>query len=630
MKIIDETPLLTHTQKSLLEICASKPFRLGDFVSLDNILTKLKVNVHIESGKPTRSVDDYYDKAREYWRKEYEKLLEMHRRNPENEYIREKWQKAERKLGRSRCERKAHLLMRLLGLYDSEQNAIILYPEAMADADASKIEEYLVSTFAHEVMHAYFNRPGHEKYPYALLVEEPLAEFGMLLYLHETHSKYYDWAHDNVSGKNCCYGYGAIIMDQYLGGDSTLKRYLEEYKIPIGEYQMLDFSNGRIDIPKEGDFVDVADQPFVVEWTPVYSIPPTYFWDEATKTLGLDGDWRGMHVLSDCIHILLRYHLSNDIEHLYIGKDYICDSSCRDFDIPTMVSPKHKELTSINGILVRKEDYKDIESFGEGYFKLKRDDKWGILDSKLKPITPFKYDKIKDFDENGLCKVKIGKLMGLVNKQGVEQVPVEYEDIELLYDEENHQNDTRYYKAVLNKKWGIIDSNNNPITQFKYDDIIWWFDENGLCKVKIGELMGLVNKQGVEQVPVEYEDFELLHDYEDHQNDTRYYKAVLNKKWGIIDSYNNKITQIKYDESMYCRREFDESGLCEVKIGKSYGLVNKQGVEQIPVVYEKNIIRKRITYVTSKGEVTRRECEYGVKLNGEEFTIDKFGKRIKE
>ena len=630
MKIIDETPLLTHTQKSLLEICASKPFRLGDFVSLDNILTKLKVNVHIESGKPTRSVDDYYDKAREYWRKEYEKLLEMHRRNPENEYIREKWQKAERKLGRSRCERKAHLLMRLLGLYDSEQNAIILYPEAMADADASKIEEYLVSTFAHEVMHAYFNRPGHEKYPYALLVEEPLAEFGMLLYLHETHSKYYDWAHDNVSGKNCCYGYGAIIMDQYLGGDSTLKRYLEEYKIPIGEYQMLDFSNGRIDIPKEGDFVDVADQPFVVEWTPVYSIPPTYFWDEATKTLGLDGDWRGMHVLSDCIHILLRYHLSNDIEHLYIGKDYICDSSCRDFDIPTMVSPKHKELTSINGILVRKEDYKDIESFGEGYFKLKRDDKWGILDSKLKPITPFKYDKIKDFDENGLCKVKIGKLMGLVNKQGVEQVPVEYEDIELLYDEENHQNDTRYYKAVLNKKWGIIDSNNNPITQFKYDDIIWWFDENGLCKVKIGELMGLVNKQGVEQVPVEYEDFELLYDYEDHQNDTRYYKAVLNNKWGIIDSYNNKITQIKYDESMYCRREFDESGLCEVKIGKSYGLVNKQGVEQIPVVYEKNIIRKRITYVTSKGEVTRRECEYGVKLNGEEFTINKFGKRIKE
>ena len=127
MNIIDKNLLLTPIQKSLLEQSASKPFILGDFVSLDDILTKLKVNVHIKSGKPTRSVNDYYDKAREYWRKEYEKLLEMHRRNPENEYIREKWQKAERKLGRSRYGREAHSLMRLLGLYDSENNTIILY-----------------------------------------------------------------------------------------------------------------------------------------------------------------------------------------------------------------------------------------------------------------------------------------------------------------------------------------------------------------------------------------------------------------------------------------------------------------------------------------------------------------------
>ena len=194
---------------------------LGDFASLDDILTKLKVDVHIEPGKPTRSVDDYYDKAGKYWRNEYEKLLEMHRRNPENEYIRKEWQRAEIKLGRSRYGREAHSLMRLLGLYDIDKNAIILYPEAMADADASKMDEYLVSTFAHEVMHAYFNRPGHEHFPYTMFVEEPLAEFGMLLYLHETSSPYYEWAHNTVSDKKCCYGYGANIMDQkYYGSIS--------------------------------------------------------------------------------------------------------------------------------------------------------------------------------------------------------------------------------------------------------------------------------------------------------------------------------------------------------------------------------------------------------------------------
>ena len=652
MKIIDETPLLTPAQKSLLERCARAPFKLGGFASLDDIVTKLKVDVFIEPGIPKRSVADYYEKAIDYWRKVYKQLAERAR---EDKSLWNECQKAEIKLGKLNSERKAHSQMSLLGLYDSQKNIIKLFPEAMAEADASKIEEYLVSTFAHEVMHAYFNRPGHEKYPYAMFVEEPLAEFGMLLYLHETHSKYYDWAHDNVSGKKCCYGYGAIIMDQYLGGDKSLKTYLEEYKISIGEYQMPDFSDGCVAMPKEGDFVDVADQPFVAEWTPVYDIPPTYFWDDATKTLGLDGDWRCRRDLFGCISILLRFYLNGDIEHLYIGKDYVCDRFCRDLDldIPTMVSSKHKELTSINGILVRKEDYKDIESFGEGYFKLKRDGKWGILDSKLKPITPFQYDKIEDFDENDLCKVFVGKSCGLVNKQGEEQVSVKYDEIERFDSNDLYrvrigknwgvvnkhgveQVTVKYeyigmnkelYVARLNGKYAILDLNNNPITQFKYDEIDR-FDSNDLCKVRIGKNWGLVNKQGVEQVPVEYEDIEYLHDLEDHQNDTRYYKAVLNNKWGIIDSYNNKITQIKYDKSTDCRPEFDESGLCEVKIGKLMGLVNKQGVEQVPVVYEGDIIRKRITYKTPEGEVTRKECEYGVKLNGEKFTIDKFGNRI--
>jgi hypothetical protein len=496
----------------------------------------------------------------------------------------------------------------------------------MAKADASKMDEYLVSTFAHEVMHAYFNRPEHEKYPYAMFVEEPLAEFGMLLYLHETSSPYYEWAHNTVSDKKCCYGYGAKIMDQYSGGDTSLKTYLEEYKIPIGEYQMSDFSNGHIAMPKEGDFVDVADQPFVAEWIPVYDIPPTYFWDDATKTFGLDGNWKGRRDLSDCIRFLLRYHLnlSSDIEHLYIGKDFICDRSCRGFDsdIPTMVSPKHKKLTSINGILVRKKDYEDIKSIGEGYFKLTRDGKWGILDSKLKPITPFQYDIIKNFDENDLCEVRIENSWGLVNKQGVEQVPVKYEYINKL----DFSNE--FYVAESNGKLALIDLNNNPITQFKYDGIEC-FDMNDLCKVRIGNKWGLINKQGVEQVPVEYDDFEEMYDNSNTQNDTRYYKAFLNNRWGIIDSYNNKITQIKYDESIYCRHEFDENGLCEVKIGKFMGLVNKQGVEQIPVVYEGNIIRCVITY-TRDGEVTRKECEYKVKQNGEEFRINKNGRKIDE
>lgn len=449
MNIIDKNLLLTPIQKSLLEQSASKPFMLGGFVSLDDILTKLKVDVHIESGKPTRSVDDYYDKAGKYWRNEYEKLLEMHRRNPENEYIRKEWQRAEIKLGRSRYGREAHSLMRLLGLYDIDKNAIILYPEAMADADASKMDEYLVSTFAHEVMHAYFNRPGHEHFPYAMFVEEPLAEFGMLLYMNETKSQYYNWAHGNVSGKNCCYGYGANIMDQYLGGDQSLRKYIEEYKIFIGEYEMLDELNGNVSLPVAGSFVNVGGQSVMAKWMPVYSIPPTYFWDDATKTLGLDGDWGAdtfdtlNHQYNFHIHIDIDIDIhfyNDDIQHLYLGKDFVKGRHNYHFEIlfssvPVTVSHQNKELTSINGIPVLKEDNTPvIESCGRGYYELKRNGKYGIIDSNLKNITPFKYDSIWSFHDNGLCMVKNrdqngNSVYGLVNKQGVEQVPLEYENI---------------------------------------------------------------------------------------------------------------------------------------------------------------------------------------------------------
>ena len=459
MNIIDEAPLLTPAQKSLLEICARAPLKLGGFASLDDIVTKLKVDVFIEPGIPKRSVADYYEKAIDYWRKVYKQLAERAR---EDKSLWNECQKAEIKLGKLNSERKAHSQMSLLGLYDNQKNTIKLFPEAMVAADANKMDEYLVSTLAHEVMHAYFNRPQHEKYPYAMFVEEPLAEFGMLLYLHETHSKYYDWAHDNVSSKNCCYRYGANIMDQYLGGDKSLKTYLEEYKIPIGEYQMPDFSNGRIDIPKEGDFVDVADQPFVAEWTPVYDIPPTYFWNKTTKTLGLNGNWRcDTYDLLDRIHFSLhrRYHcFPDDIQYLYLGKDFIGGRHGYRLDnlfsaVPVIISPQHKVLTSINGILVHKSDHTPaLRRCGDGYYELMRNGKWGIIDSQLNPITPFKYDYIWSFDNDGLCKVEIDDRYGLVNKQGVEQVPLIYEDIRRV---------GRLYKVKQNDEVFTIDEFGN-------------------------------------------------------------------------------------------------------------------------------------------------------------------------
>ena len=117
--------------------------------------------------------------------------------------------------------------MALLGRYDRFQKKIILYPNNMPGQDR---KGYLVTTFVHEAMHAYFDRHPRELFPYVATVEEPLAEFGMLLFLKETNNNYYKWAYDNVVSKETCYRYGAALMDRYEKGDNQIRQDLESYK----------------------------------------------------------------------------------------------------------------------------------------------------------------------------------------------------------------------------------------------------------------------------------------------------------------------------------------------------------------------------------------------------------------
>ncbi len=503
MNIIDQNALLTSEQKDLLRENANKTYSFGGFISLDDIVTRLRVDVIIEPGTPIRSVDDYYEKAIMYWRRMLEQLYE---KIQEDDSLRAECRNIREKLERLEVERQAHSSMMLLGLYDSQKNVIKLFPEAMAKADPNTMDEYLVSTFAHEVMHAYFNRPGHDKYPYAMFVEEPLAEFGMLLYLHETHSKYYNWAHDNVSNKNCCYGYGANFMYQYLGGNKSLRKYLEEYKILIEEYEMIDNSNGRISLPKGGGFVNINGGTLAVKWIPALCAP-TYFYDKPSKTLGLNGYWNILYIHHYYIKRVSYVHYEDDVQHLYLGENFEYDDCCEFKDlfstIPITVSSKNKKMMLINGILVRRNDHIPlIHSCGKGYYKLKRNGKYGIIDSQLNNVTPFIYDYIWDFEKNNLCKVRIkqpdGLKHGYINANCVEQVAVKYDEIE------SFKNGLAV--AKLDGFYGIINEQDKVVVPFKLDYPYMSELRNGYASIRgYNNKWGTINAQGQVVIPCEYD-----------------------------------------------------------------------------------------------------------------------------
>lgn len=232
-----EDELLTKEETLLLQACTLLPFKIGSFSSIDDLLGKLGVCIQIAPGIEYYKVPSELLKEKDYWKKELKKWKED---SPEYKEI---WDILEK----IRDEIRAWKAFRIRGEYLSDDKIIKLYPQEMqqeCDDDGRKtpglsMYSLLVSTLAHESMHAYFDRTVRHSLPYVGRVEEPLAEFGMLLYLYETNQKYiFNWARNDVRSKRTYYRYGDALMSLHLdtmdaNGDSLTRRDLERYKRPV-------------------------------------------------------------------------------------------------------------------------------------------------------------------------------------------------------------------------------------------------------------------------------------------------------------------------------------------------------------------------------------------------------------
>ena len=232
-----EDELLTKEEILFLQACTLLPFKIGSFSSIDDLLGKLGVCIQIASGIEYHVVPSELLKESDYWEKEQKKWKEG---SPEYNEIRDT-------LTKIRDEISAWKAFPIRGEYLSDDKIIKLYPEEMhmeRDRDGRKtpglsMYSLLVSTLAHESMHAYFDRTVCHSLPYVGRVEEPLAEFGMLLYLHDTKQKYiFNWARNDVRSKRTYYRYGDALMSLHLNtadakGYSLTRRDLERYKRPV-------------------------------------------------------------------------------------------------------------------------------------------------------------------------------------------------------------------------------------------------------------------------------------------------------------------------------------------------------------------------------------------------------------
>lgn len=231
-----EDELLTKEETLILQACTLLPFKIGSFTSIDDLLRKLDVRIQTAHGIKYHVVPSELLQEKDYWEKEQKKWKEKSQEYNEIGDILSKIQE----------EISVWQASPIRGEYLREDKIIKLYPNEMheeCDSDGGKhprlMYSLLVSTLAHESMHAYFDRTVCRSLPYVRRVEEPLAEFGMLLYLHDTNQQYiFNWARNDVRSKLTYYRYGDALMSLHLAtadskGYSLTRRDLERYKRPV-------------------------------------------------------------------------------------------------------------------------------------------------------------------------------------------------------------------------------------------------------------------------------------------------------------------------------------------------------------------------------------------------------------
>lgn len=273
--------------------------------------------------------------------------------------------------------------------------------------------------------------------------------------------------------------------------------------------------------------------------------------------------------------------------------------------------PDGKTIGAINtdGRFVIPEIYTNIDTESSEWLRYNTSDggllrmfvgkKAGYLDSNGNIVCPFQFDDASIF-QNGVAIVKQEGKSGLLDKDGKWIIYPEYED--LHYDSLKGFASYGLVGAMKNGKWGFINTNNRPITDFEYDQIGPFIEGRAMVEIiKYGRrqesLFGFINTEGKAITGIE------LKGYSPFSNG---YAGVENDqgKWGIIDRDGKMVTDYKYDNYLVFERGF--------AIVKQNGLFN--------------IIDTKLNYLSSKWwkEIKYEGC-YLLKDERESCQMNSYG-----
>lgn len=256
--------------------------------------------------------------------------------------------------------------------------------------------------------------------------------------------------------------------------------------------------------------------------------------------------------------------------------------------------------------------YDMITDISAGMILVKRDGKYGYLDSTGALAVPVMYDEAKLFQLNGLARVSKNGKWGFINKKNEEQVMIIYDSVSLFTHYVYFANSfTVAAKMKYNNKWGFVNEKGfegipplwDSIGDYNYQGRAWvkndgkygiinlsgfevtptkW-DSIGkfqsskklLAMVRYGNKIGFINLNGKEVIPAKWDQVYAFDSLD-------YAPVKAGTKVGFITADGLEIIPAKYDYIT----DFNQMGLSRVRLNKKWGMLDRKGNEFIPIRYD--------------------------------------------
>ena len=224
-----------------------------------------------------------------------------------------------------------------------------------------------------------------------------------------------------------------------------------------------------------------------------------------------------------------------------------------------LILPVHEMMSQNTGI----PGYEKSWEIKQGYFKVRKNGKFGIVNRSGTVIVPCEFDQIWSLDKNGIVKVLKGSKIGLYNLNGVRVAAPVYDQIWSFSD--------GMAKVLKNGKIGYIDTNGNEIIPAVYNQI--WSFKDGRARVLKNGKIGYIDKMGNEIIPAVYNQ---VWSFENGRA-----RVMKNGKIGYIDDNGHEIIPPVYDQIW----DFSDGRAKVMKNGKM-GYIDENGREVIPPVFQ--------------------------------------------